>query len=113
MKRSQQQIKKEEKRERKFTELKVKRILLRILISYLSLWGSGLVGLQNAQHTHLISFSGSKKSALPGVGRGWVGEKGESSLEYVLPDFQEAKAVFICLGPGDGTVLSMKMPLTI
>lgn len=45
---------------------------------------------------------------------GWeVGERGESSLEYVLPDFQEAKAVSICLGPGDGTVLSIKMPLTI
>lgn len=40
-------------------------------------------------------------------------ERGESSLEYVLPDFQEAKAVSICLGPGDGTVLSIKMPLTI
>lgn len=64
-------IKKREKRERKFTELK--RIVLGILISYLPLWASGLVGLQQCTtHTHLTSFSGSKKSALPGVGSwGW------------------------------------------
>lgn len=43
-----------------------------------------------------------------------MGERGEvCNLEDALPDFQEAKAVSICLGPGDGTVLSIKMPLTI
>ena len=51
------------------------------------------------QHTHLKSFSGWEESALPGAG-GWgrKGVRGRVNLEYGLPDFQEAKAVSICLG---------------
>lgn len=62
----------------------------------LSHWGPGFVGFTKwTQHTHFNSFSGSGNSALPGGG----GMEGESQLiEYGLPDFQEAKAVSICLG---------------
>lgn len=61
----------------------------------LSRWGPGFVGFAKwTQHTHFHSFSGSGKSALPGGG----GRGKGVNLEYGLPDFQEAKAVSICLG---------------
>lgn len=66
-------------------------------MNYLSLWGPGLVGLQNGHNTHtLLAFLVLRSQPCLGwvVGAGG----GESNLEYALPDFQEAKAVSICLG---------------
>lgn len=65
--------------------------------------GSWLRGFAKwTRHTNLSSFSGSEKSALPGVGVGYQEGKGGGvwrvNLAYGLPDFQEAKAVSICLG---------------
>jgi hypothetical protein len=49
LKRSQQKGKRKEGERIYWTEI---RILLGILMNYLSLWGSGLVGLQNGHNTH-------------------------------------------------------------
>lgn len=68
-----------------------------VLLVSLGSWFRGFA--KWTRHTHLKSFSGWEESALPGVlGWGRKGGRGTVNLEYGLPDFQEGKAVSICLG---------------
>lgn len=76
-------------------------------------WGPGFVGLRNGRNTHtLIAFLVWGSQPCLGGGEGVCAGRGRVTLEYGLPDFQEAKAVSICLGTWGQDSLSIKMLVT-